>query len=86
MSFDLKISERNLSVYLNAKLKKTFGEWKNDQRIDHVVQLINDGHAKLYTIEALSTMVGFQSRSKFIDAFKQRQGVTPSAYIKTKKA
>jgi AraC-like DNA-binding protein len=86
MSFDLKIPERNLSAYFNNTLQKTFGEWKNDQRINYVVQLIEEGHAKVYTIEALSAAAGFQSRSKFIDAFKSRKGVTPSAYIKTKKA
>jgi AraC-like DNA-binding protein len=85
MSFDLKIPERNLSSYLNNDLNKTFGEWKNDQRIEYVVQLIEAGHAKVYTIEALSSAAGFQSRSKFIDAFKSRQGVTPSAFIKSKK-
>jgi AraC-like DNA-binding protein len=85
MSFDLKIPERNLSAYFNNDLQKTFGEWKNDQRIEYVVKLIEDGHAAVYTIEALSAEAGFQSRSKFIDAFKGRQGVTPSAFIKSKK-
>jgi AraC-like DNA-binding protein len=85
MSFDLKIPERNLSAYFNNDLNKTFGEWKNDQRIEYVVNLIEEGHAEVYTIEALSAEAGFQSRSKFIDAFKSRQGVTPSAFIKSKK-
>ena len=85
MSFDLKIPERNLSAYFNSDLQKTFGEWKNDQRIEYVVKLIEDGHAAVYTIEALSAEAGFQSRSKFIDAFKSRQGVTPSTFIKSKK-
>ncbi|MEY4987070.1 MAG: hypothetical protein RL567_849 [Bacteroidota bacterium] len=86
MSFDLKIPERTLSAYFNNDLQKTFGEWKNDQRIEYVVQLIDEGHAQRYTIEALSANAGFLSRSKFIDAFKSRKGLTPSAYIKSKKA
>jgi len=85
MSFDLKISERNLSAYFNNDLHKTFGEWKNDLRIAYVVELIEGGQANKFTIEALATNAGFLSRSKFIDAFKQRQGLTPSAYIKSKK-
>jgi len=44
--------------------------------------LIHDGNAKKLTIEAISTLSGFVSRSKFIDAFKARKGVTPSNYIK----
>jgi AraC-like DNA-binding protein len=84
MSFDLKIPERFLSNYFNKELEKTFGEWKNDLRIEFACQLINEGNAKRITIEAISTDAGFVSRSKFIDAFKARKGVTPSAYIKEK--
>ena len=85
MSFDLKIPERNLSAYFNTELQKTFGEWKNDQRIQYVVKLIEAGDADKFSIEGLAANAGFQSRSKFIDAFKGRQGITPSAYIKSKK-
>jgi AraC-like DNA-binding protein len=84
MSFDLKIPERFLSGYFNKELNKTFGEWKNDLRIAYACQLIEEGNAKRITIEAISTDAGFVSRSKFIDAFKARKGVTPSAYIKEK--
>lgn len=82
MSFDLKIPERVLSNYFNKELEKTFGEWKNDLRIEYASRLIHDGNAKKLTIEAISTLSGFVSRSKFIDAFKARKGVTPSNYIK----
>ena len=84
MSFDLKIPERFLSGYFNKELNKTFGEWKNDLRIAYACQLIEKGNAKRITIEAISTDAGFVSRSKFIDAFKARKGLTPSAYIKEK--
>ena len=84
MSFDLKIPERFLSNYFNKELAKTFGEWKNDMRIEFACQLIDEGNAKRITIEAISSDAGFVSRSKFNDAFKARKGVTPSAYIKEK--
>ncbi|MHA8109584.1 helix-turn-helix domain-containing protein [Aquirufa sp. A-Brett2-W8] len=84
MSFDLKIPERFLSNYFNKELAKTFGEWKNDMRIEFACQLIEEGNAKRITIEAISSDAGFVSRSKFNDAFKARKGVTPSAYIKEK--
>jgi len=71
-----------LSNYFNKELSKTFGEWKNDQRINYVCKNIDEGKAKDITIEAISINAGFVSRSKFIDAFKDRIGVTPSAYIK----
>ncbi len=83
MSFDLKIPERFLSNYFNKELNITFSDWRKNLRIDHVCKLIELGEAKNLTIEAISTNAGFASRSKFIDAFKERKGVTPSAFIKS---
>ena len=86
MSFDLKIPERFLSNYFNKELEITFSDWRKNLRIDHVCRLIEGGEAKNLTIEAIATNAGFASRSKFIDAFKERKGVTPSAFIKSVKA
>ena len=83
MSFDLKIPERFLSNYFNKELDITFSDWRKNLRIDHVCRLIENGEAKNLTIEAIATNAGFASRSKFIDAFKERKGVTPSAFIKS---
>ena len=86
MSFDLKIPERFLSNYFNKELEITFSDWRKNLRIDHVCRLIEVGEAKNLTIEAIATNTGFASRSKFIDAFKERKGVTPSAFIKSIKS
>ena len=83
MSFDLKIPERALSNYFNKDLSITFSEWRKNLRIDHVCKLIEAGESKNLTIEAIASNAGFASRSKFIDAFKERKGVTPSAFIKS---
>lgn len=83
MSFDLKIPERFLSTYFNKELKLTFSEWRKNLRIDYVCKTLENGESKHLTIEAISANAGFASRSKFIDAFKERKGVTPSAYIKS---
>ena len=83
MSFDLKVPERVLSNYFNKELNITFSEWRRHLRIDHVCKLIEAGESKNLTIEAIAANAGFASRSKFIDAFKERKGVTPSAFIKS---
>jgi AraC-like DNA-binding protein len=83
MSFDLKVPERVLSNYFNKELNITFSEWRRHLRIDHVCKLIEAGESKNLTIEAIATNAGFASRSKFIDAFKERKGVTPSVFIKS---
>jgi AraC-like DNA-binding protein len=83
MSFDLKIPERFLSNHFNKDLETTFSDWRKNLRIDYVCKLIEGGEAKNLTIEAIAANAGFASRSKFIDAFKERKGVTPSAFIKS---
>ena len=83
MSFDLKIPERFLSHYFNKDLDITFSDWRKNLRLDYVCKLIEGGQARNLTIEAIATNAGFASRSKFIDAFKERKGMTPSAFIKS---
>ena len=82
MALDLQLSERVLSNYFNTELAVSFSEWKNNQRIDYACKLIDEGKADKLTVEGISLNVGFSSRSKFIDAFKERKGVVPSSYIK----
>ncbi len=83
LAFDLKISERTLSHYFNVELDSSFSQWRKKIRIDYAIQMINSGESKKITLEAIATNVGFASRSKFIDAFKDQTGITPSAYIKS---
>jgi AraC-like DNA-binding protein len=82
MALDLQLSERVLSNYFNTELALSFSEWKNSQRIDYACTMIAEGKADKLTVEGISQNVGFSSRSKFIDAFKERKGVVPSIYIK----
>lgn len=82
MALDLKLSERVLSNYFNTELAISFSEWKNNQRIDYACTMISEGKADKLTVEGISLNVGFLSRSKFIEAFKERKGIVPSTYIK----
>jgi AraC-like DNA-binding protein len=82
IALDLQLSERVLSNYFNTELKISFSEWKNNQRIDYACKMIAEGKADKLTVEGISQNVGYSSRSKFIDAFKERKGIVPSTYIK----
>lgn len=82
MALDLKIPERFLSNYFNTELSTNFSKWKNDYRIDYACSLIENGKTDKITLEGISLTVGFLSRSKFIDAFKDRKGVLPSVFMK----
>ena len=81
MSADTDIPAHHLSYYLNEHLKINFNTWKNDLRINHVIDLINSGSYETLTLDALSKQSGFGSRSSFINAFKIKTGQTPSEYL-----
>lgn len=81
MSAETDIPAHHLSYYLNEHLKINFNTWKNDLRINHVINLINSGSYESLTLDALSKQSGFGSRSSFINAFKLKTGQTPSEYL-----
>ena len=81
MSAETDIPAHHLSYYLNEHLKINFNTWKNELRINHVIELINNGSYEKLTLDALSKQSGFGSRSSFIIAFKLKTGLTPSEYI-----
>lgn len=85
MSIDTEIPVHHLSFYFNEELNMGFNNWKNGLKIDYVVELINNGSSALITLDGLSKQAGFNSRSTFVNAFKQKVGSTPSEYINSLK-
>lgn len=81
MSADTDIPAHHLSYYLNEHLQINFNTWKNELRINHVINLIESGSYESLTLDALSKQSGFGSRSSFINAFKIKTGQTPSEYL-----
>lgn len=82
LSFDLNISERVLSNYFNVYRVSSFSAWKNKLRIEQAVKMMGEANLKHYTIEGIGVTVGFQSRTNFIEVFKENVGITPSEYLK----
>lgn len=59
----------------------------SELRIKEACRRINDpGKYGQYTLETISTSVGFKSRSTFLTAFKRVTGLLPSEYLKIAKA
>lgn len=81
MSAETDIPAHHLSYYLNEHLQINFNTWKNDLRINHVIDLIKKGSYETLTLDALSKQSGFGSRSSFINSFKLKTGLTPSEFI-----
>lgn len=76
-------SERRVSRCLNDSMGTNFINEVQKSRIREACRLFEDEKASsTLTIMAISDMVGFKSRSNFVQVFKKLTGLTPSQYQK----
>lgn len=74
-----------LSRVINDSFGNNFKTFINGYRIKEARKMLSDSEYKKYSIESISIMVGFKSKSQFNIIFKEITGVTPSFYIKSLK-
>lgn len=72
-----------LSQILNTIFQQNFYDFVNSYRIEEVKKQLLDEKNKHLTILAIAYDCGFNSKSSFNRVFKQRTGVTPSAFVKS---
>ena len=84
MSADIDIPVHHLSYYFNEHLNINFNTWKNDHKINYVIDLMEKGSYELLTLDAIAKQAGFGSRTTFFNAFKQKTGLTPSEFLNKK--
>jgi AraC-like DNA-binding protein len=80
---NFEISRSKLDELLVQRKGISFAEWLNSYRIEYAKNLLLSNEQ--YTIDALSTMSGFSSRSAFYAAFKKITQITPTEYINQSK-
>jgi AraC-like DNA-binding protein len=74
------IPVHHLSRLLNETLGQSFFDFVNRARVEEARRLLNDPSFRSYTILAVATEAGFNSKTAFNAAFKRHAGMTPSAY------
>ena len=74
----------HLAFFFSNIHKSSFSEWRNNLRVRHSLQLINEGSLKKHSFEGIASQCGFSSRHTFIRAFKLNMGQTPTEYCKLK--
>ena len=79
---ELKISRTYLSQIVNETYNSNFTTFVNNYRINHAIQLISDPTNTKYSIAGIAELSGFHSISSFNTLFKQKTGLTPSAFRK----
>ncbi len=76
-------SQHHVSQVINEKLGKNFFELLAFYRIERAKRIIMEDKSGKMTIEELSEMVGYNSKTAFNNAFKKLTGKTPSEFRKT---
>lgn len=90
-----KFSRQDVVIHFNITRNKldellthikglSFADWLNTLRIEYAKSLLsnNDNH----TIDAISSMSGYSSRSAFYAAFKKVTNITPTEFIRREKS
>ena len=85
ISKEININSSYISNVLNQDLKCNFVTFINTYRINKAKEILLSRNYSNYTIEAISELVGFNSKSSFNNAFKQISGITPSEFKKENK-
>ena len=81
----LEISSHKLSHLLNSGLKKSFYDFINNYRVEHVKTMFLDESNQNLTILAMAFDSGFNSKSTFNEIFKKATKMTPRDFIKSNK-
>lgn len=80
---NFEISRSKLDELLIQRKGISFVDWLNSFRIEYAKNLLLSNDQ--YTIDAISSMSGFSSRSAFYVAFKKINQITPTEFIKQSK-
>jgi len=75
-------SKHNVSQAINEKLNKNFFEYLAYYRIEEAKKLLLENQYQNTTIDEISEIVGYNSKSAFNNSFKKIIGTTPANYRK----
>jgi AraC-like DNA-binding protein len=76
-------SPHHVSQVMNEKLNKSFFELLASYRIDEAKKILSGDKKGKITVEEISEMVGYNSKTAFNNAFKKLSGKTPSEFRKS---
>ncbi|MCR4878629.1 MAG: helix-turn-helix domain-containing protein, partial [Bacteroidales bacterium] len=81
----LGTNRQYLSTYINQEKQKTFYDYINDFRLEEAKALMDGMNSdRLYSLDEVAGMSGFNSYSTFLRSFAKKYGLTPSKYMREK--
>ncbi len=75
-------SPHHVSQVINEKLNESFFELLASYRVEEAKRILSDEKKNRITVEEISEMVGYNSKTAFNNAFKKLTGKTPSEFRK----
>lgn len=81
ISSELNIPYLQVSNCLNKEMKVSFPEFRNQKRVEYAIQLFKEKKHHQMSIEGISNICGFKSKSSFYLAFRAVYQVTPTEWI-----
>ena len=85
LSLSLDLSPKVVSFIINQCLNQNFNDFVNSYRVASLIESMQQGELKNYTIQALALQAGFANKTSCMNAFKKIHQCTPSQYIANKK-
>lgn len=81
LSSELKIPQHHITQTLNDYARKNFYDFVNSYRIQTVINRLENGDAKNFSLLGIAFDCGFNSKSSFNRIFKNITGLTPTKFI-----
>lgn len=75
------LKKNDVSRFIRENTGTSWNNYLNKLRVEYSVSLLKQ--KRLYSIEAIAGMAGFQSRSVYYDAFEKIYKMTPAQYRET---
>jgi len=76
-------SPHHVSQVMNEKLNKSFFELLASYRVEEAKKILSADNKNKITVEEVSDMVGYNSKTAFNNAFKKLSGKTPTEFRKS---
>lgn len=80
MAQQVDLHPRYVSQVVNETLEQSFTQWVNAHRVEAAKEFLRDASLQHLTVVAVAHRAGFNSKSAFYAAFKDRTGTTPATF------
>lgn len=80
LAHSINTNSKYLSYLINKEFDCNFSSFINKYRIEKAKKLLSNSENDIYTIESISSMTGFKSKSTFNATFKKETQLTPSQF------